>query len=186
MPESVNQAVNGMVPADGEGACGTAAFTGQPVWVADIETHPFMVAYRPLARQEGLRARWSVPFADGHATTPARAGGTLAVYFDSVRTPTQAEQAWLTNYQLVGLAVQRAPCPRQSCNGRCGAAIHLRCGGRHRSHSGHHQRQPRVRGRIGLCGPRGKGRNPRMLSSGGTMPRFTAPCGPKVSEQVPN
>ena len=109
MPESVNQAVNGMVPADGEGACGTAAFTGQPVWVADIEAHPFMVAYRPLARQEGLRACWSVPFADGHATTPARAGGTLAVYFDSVRTPTQAEQAWLAEFaQLVGLAVQRA------------------------------------------------------------------------------
>ena len=107
MPEAVNQAVNGLLPADGEGACGTAAFTGQPVWVADIEAHPFMAAYRPLARQEGLRACWSVPFTDGRA--PARAGGTLAVYFDTVRTPTQAEQAWLAEFaQLVGLAVQRA------------------------------------------------------------------------------
>lgn len=107
MPEVVNQSVNGMLPADGEGACGTAAFTGQPVWVADIEQHPFMQAYRPLARQVGLRACWSVPFLGHHGS--GQVGGTLAVYFDTVREPTVAEQTLLQEFaQLVSLAVQRA------------------------------------------------------------------------------
>ena len=107
MPEAVNRAVDGLVPAEGNGACGTAAFTGQPVWVADIEAHPFMVAYRPLASQVGLRACWSVPFLSGE--DPARVGGTLAVYFDTVRQPTEAEQTLLQEFaRLVALAVQRA------------------------------------------------------------------------------
>lgn len=108
MSESVNQAVNGLLPADGEGACGTAAFTGQPVWVSDIASHPFMVAYRTLASQEGLHACWSVPFKGGHAAAPDQVGGTLAVYFDTVRTPTVPEQAVLQEFaNLVALAVQR-------------------------------------------------------------------------------
>ena len=108
MPDAVNQAIDGMLPADGDGACGTAAFTGRPVWVSDFEDHPFMAAYRPLARQEGLRACWSVPFKGGHAAAPDQVGGTLAVYFDTVRTPTPPEQAVLQEFaNLVALAVQR-------------------------------------------------------------------------------
>lgn len=108
MPESVNRAVDGLLPADGEGACGTAAFTGQPVWVSDIGTHPLMAAYRTLASQEGLRACWSVPFKGGHAAAQDQVGGTLAVYFDTVRTPTAPEQAVLQEFaNLVALAVQR-------------------------------------------------------------------------------
>ncbi|MDZ4187182.1 MAG: EAL domain-containing protein [Hydrogenophaga sp.] len=109
MPESINHAVEGLMPADGEGACGTAAFTGQPVWVSDIETHPFMAAYRSLLLQEGLRACWSVPFKGGHAASPDRVGGTVAVYLDSVRAPTPNEQAVLKEFaSLASLAVQRS------------------------------------------------------------------------------
>jgi diguanylate cyclase (GGDEF)-like protein/PAS domain S-box-containing protein len=108
LPDSYNRAIDGLLPALGEGACGTAAHTGQPVWISDTETHPFMDRYRPLLREHRLRACWSVPFKGGHVVNPGRVGGTLAVYFDTVRSPTPSDQAMLQEFaSLVSLAVQR-------------------------------------------------------------------------------
>jgi diguanylate cyclase (GGDEF)-like protein/PAS domain S-box-containing protein len=108
LSDSFTQAIDGLVPGVGHGACGTAAHTGQPVWVSDMEAHPFMKAYRPLTRQEGLRACWSLPFKSGHSVNPSGVGGTLAVYFNTVRSPSLAEQGLLQEFaNLVSLAVQR-------------------------------------------------------------------------------
>ncbi|HRH79023.1 MAG TPA: GAF domain-containing protein, partial [Cellvibrionaceae bacterium] len=76
LPEAYNRAVDGIAIGEGEGSCGTAAFRGAPVIVADIETDPLWRRHRELARAHGLRACWSTPILDGKRNVL----GTFALY----------------------------------------------------------------------------------------------------------
>lgn len=82
LPDEYNQALHGTVIGPLAGSCGTAAFRGRPVFVADIETDPLWEPYRDLARSQGLRACWSFPImaSDGHVL------GTASVYYRQPRT----------------------------------------------------------------------------------------------------
>jgi FOG: GAF domain len=58
------------------GSCGTAAYTGHPVYVTDIATDPLWAAYRDLALPHGLKACWSTPILDDQQNVL----GTFAIY----------------------------------------------------------------------------------------------------------
>jgi diguanylate cyclase (GGDEF)-like protein len=80
LPDSYSNALEGLRIGPKTGSCGTAAFRGEPVDVADIETDPLWEDYRALALPIGLRACWSSPI----KARDGRVIGTFAFYH---RTP---------------------------------------------------------------------------------------------------
>ncbi len=94
------------------GSCGTAAFTGAPVIVADTATDPLWADFRDFATANRLGAAWSFPIFG----SPRRDGdgrpaviGTMALYH---REPACPEPAWLAILadaaHLAGVAIERA------------------------------------------------------------------------------
>ena len=87
LPQSYLDAINGAEIGPSAGSCGTAAYLGEPVHVADITTDPRWAAYRDLALSHQLRSCWSTPIrrADGGVM------GTFAIYHRSAGAPTRDE-----------------------------------------------------------------------------------------------
>ncbi|HEX6785107.1 MAG TPA: GAF domain-containing protein [Sphingomicrobium sp.] len=87
LPQVYREAIDGLEIGPSAGSCGTAAFTGQPVYVTDIATDPRWAPYRDLALPHGLLACWSTPIrnADGEVL------GTFAIYHRSLGGPTRDE-----------------------------------------------------------------------------------------------
>jgi GAF domain-containing protein len=77
LPEPYVWSIDGLPIAQGSGVCGTAAYLGHPVYVADVAGDPLCEAYHAIAREHGLKACWSVPFFgdDGQLL------GTVACYY---------------------------------------------------------------------------------------------------------
>ncbi|HMW22136.1 MAG TPA: EAL domain-containing protein [Burkholderiaceae bacterium] len=104
LPDFYNAVVEGLVPGEGKGSCGTAAWRGQPVIVGDIDTHPFWSAYLDAARLAGLRACWSVPFFDN----AGKVLGTFGIYRNEPGEPTRAELELVEEFaRITSLAVQK-------------------------------------------------------------------------------
>ena len=104
LPAFFNSAVDNLEPGMGRGSCGTSAFTGEPVIVDDIRTHPFWVSYAEVAERAGLRACWSIPFKDNSDQVL----GTFGIYYAQPRTPIQEELDLIGEFaRLAGLAVER-------------------------------------------------------------------------------
>jgi two-component sensor histidine kinase len=83
LPAAYNQAIDGVAIGPAVGSCGTAAFRGEPDYVADIQTDPLWADFRHLAEAHGLRACWSIPL-----LSQTRAVlGTFALYHREPRTP---------------------------------------------------------------------------------------------------
>ena len=87
LPESYCEAIHGAEIGPAAGSCGTAAFTGHPIYVADIATDVLWDDYRHLALPHGLRACWSTPIHDPEGNIL----GTFAVYHLTPRSPTPSE-----------------------------------------------------------------------------------------------
>ncbi len=89
LPRAYCDAINGLEIGPSAGSCGTAAFTGRPVYVTDIASDPLWAPYKHLALQHGLRSCWSTPIrhADGQVM------GTFAIYHRSCSGPTKDELA---------------------------------------------------------------------------------------------
>ncbi|NML74416.1 EAL domain-containing protein [Rhizobium sp. S-51] len=87
LPSVYSAAIDGIAIGPGVGSCGTAAFTGEPVTVTDIATHPYWAPYKQLALPLGLAACWSSPI-----LASGKVLGTFAFYFRTPRGPTETEQ----------------------------------------------------------------------------------------------
>lgn len=87
LPESYNQALDGLEIGPSAGSCGTAMYRDEQIIVTDIETDPLWADYRELARQYGLRACWSTPIksADG------RMLASFALYYREIRAPSTSD-----------------------------------------------------------------------------------------------
>lgn len=93
-----NKQVHGIPIGEGVGSCGTAAFRGEPVFVADIESDPLWDVGRELARRYGLRACWSTPLKDRLGSVL----GTFAVYRTTPGGPSARHQ------RIMGVATHLA------------------------------------------------------------------------------
>ncbi|HEU4601230.1 MAG TPA: ATP-binding protein [Steroidobacteraceae bacterium] len=91
LPKEYVSAIEGEKIGPNAGSCGTAAFTGKPVVVEDIATHPAWANYRQLALPHGLVACWSVPI----VTPEHQVLGTFAMYYRECRGPTVQEEQWV-------------------------------------------------------------------------------------------
>ena len=86
LPAAYREAIDGVVIGLGQGSCGTAAFTGQPVVASDVTTDQNWVQFCDVATAHGLRSCWSTPIvAEGGEVL-----GTFAVYTTNVWTPGSA------------------------------------------------------------------------------------------------
>ncbi|MDQ6992677.1 MAG: cache domain-containing protein [Mariprofundus sp.] len=83
LPAAYSEALEGVKIGPSVGSCGTAAFTGEPVIVSDIDHDPLWADYKELALQYGLAACWSQPIKDSHN----RVLGTFAMYYKQPRSP---------------------------------------------------------------------------------------------------
>jgi GAF domain-containing protein len=104
LPDAYNKAIDGERVGEGVGSCGTAAYRGTPVYVADIKTDPLWVNYRDLAVEHGLCACWSTPIKGMDNVTR----GTFAVYYDAPRSPRPHDLEAIAAITLtVALAIER-------------------------------------------------------------------------------
>lgn len=76
LPQIYREAIDGSEIGPSAGSCGTAAFRGLPVYVADIANDPLWHAYRDLAIPHGFRSCWSTPIFDPDGVLL----GTFAIY----------------------------------------------------------------------------------------------------------
>jgi PAS domain S-box-containing protein len=104
LPEAYNRAIDGVRIGPQVGSCGTAAFLGKPVIVADILEDPLWADFRELAAQYGLRACWSIPV----FSHKNKVLGTFAMYYRDARTPSRKEQRLIDiAAQIAGIALER-------------------------------------------------------------------------------
>jgi PAS domain S-box-containing protein len=83
LPEAYRQAIDGLEVGPSTGSCGSAAHSGQPVYVEDIRTDPRWLKFRDLAESHGLRACWSTPIVSPTGVVL----GTFAMYYPQPRLP---------------------------------------------------------------------------------------------------
>src|SRR5262249_45833722 len=86
------------------GSCGTAAYRGEPVFVANIATDPLWDGYRELVLPHGLRACWSFPI----RASDGRVLGTFAVYYREPRDPDPESVELIERAaHVAGIAIER-------------------------------------------------------------------------------
>jgi GAF domain-containing protein len=91
LPARYIEAINGFEIGAAAGSCGTAAFCGHPIYVADIAADRLwagLTQITNLALEAGLRACWSMPIMQADKVL-----GTFAIYHREARNPTVAERS---------------------------------------------------------------------------------------------
>ncbi len=92
------------------GSCGTAAWLGTAVTVADVQSDPLWEPYRELGSLFGFRSCWSTPI----IAAEARVLGTFALYSPTKREPTKPElELMAIATDLAGIAIERAESERR-------------------------------------------------------------------------
>jgi PAS domain S-box-containing protein len=105
LPESYNQAVDGVAIGPSVGSCGTAAYRREAVYVTDIASDPLWAPYTELALSHGLRACWSTPI----LSHTAEVLGTFAMYYPQPRRPTPRDlRAVDIVTRTVAIAIERS------------------------------------------------------------------------------
>ncbi len=88
LPESYTSVIDGTAIGPMVGACGTAAFTGEPVISEDVATDPrWAGGFGELALAHGLRACWSTPILNGEGQVL----GTFAMYYGKAMPPRERD-----------------------------------------------------------------------------------------------
>jgi PAS domain S-box-containing protein len=104
LPAAYLEQLHGIEIGAAAGSCGTAAYTREPVYCADIGTDPRWAHAGSLALAHGLRACWATPVLG----VGGGVIGTFALYFDHQRAPQQHEiDAIAIAARTIGLAIER-------------------------------------------------------------------------------
>ena len=104
LPLAYRRAIDGLRIGSAAGSCGTTAYTGKPVIVADIEKDARWRPFRQLALRHGLRACWSTPI----FSRDGRVLGAFALYYDQVRSPGERDRRLVQiASDLAAIAIER-------------------------------------------------------------------------------
>lgn len=110
LPGAFARVLDGLLVGPEAGACGAAAHTGVRTITPDIRRDPRWHTLRYFALQHGLQACWSEPVLSDQGEVL----GTVALYADSVRNPTDLELRTLREAaQLAAIAISRGQLYRQ-------------------------------------------------------------------------
>ncbi|MEX0954280.1 MAG: EAL domain-containing protein [Rhizobiaceae bacterium] len=105
LPDHYAEAIEGVRIGPVAGSCGTAAYRGEPVEVADIENDPLWADYKALVLPLGLNACWSSPI----KARDGRVIGTFAFYYHEKRGPNELEQQLVeTCTHICAIAIEHA------------------------------------------------------------------------------
>ena len=105
LPAEYVKALDGLVPGENIGSCGSAVFHGEPVYVSDVTTDPRWADYAALIALGSFRACWSMPFKDENGIVL----GTFAIYNDKVAMPTERDISLLKEFtRLAALVVHKS------------------------------------------------------------------------------
>jgi two-component system, cell cycle sensor histidine kinase and response regulator CckA len=105
LPKPYLDALEGASIGPYEGSCGAAAYSGLPVAVEDISTHPNWAQYKLLALPHNLRACWSMPILSPRGDVL----GTFALYYREPRLPSTTEREWVKSAaHIAALAITQA------------------------------------------------------------------------------
>jgi len=85
LPESFNNAVEGLEIGPAVGSCGTAAYLKKKVVVTDISTDPLWSFDKDIALAHGLQSCWSTPI----FSSTNKVLGTFAMYYTEKKQPSQ-------------------------------------------------------------------------------------------------
>lgn len=103
LPAAYCEAIDGQAIGSRVGSCGTAAFTGKEILVANIATDPLWEDHVALAQSFGLQACWAIPI----LSAKGQVLGTFANYHATPRTPTEEELITIRRgAYMVGVAVE--------------------------------------------------------------------------------
>lgn len=105
LPAEYTRLVDGLKIGPAVGSCGTAAFRGEPVFVADMGSDPLWADFRELAANFGFGACWSSPI----KSPQGRVLGTFALYWPE---PTASVSPQVAAYveaatALTAIAIER-------------------------------------------------------------------------------
>ena len=106
LPDEYNAAVNGFAIGPAAASCGTVAYRGEAIFVADIASDPLWANVKEVALKHGLAACWSSPI----LSSQGKVLGTFAVYW---MTPRQEVSCATRRYvetatRLAGIAIESA------------------------------------------------------------------------------
>ncbi|SFU73956.1 multi-sensor signal transduction histidine kinase [Polaromonas sp. YR568] len=105
LPDSYNQAIEGLQIGENVGACGSAAFRNALVVVEDTQVDPLMQDFRELMQTNNLRACWSTPV----VSTDGEVLATFAIYRTYPCRPQAGDLELIAiAARLAGIALQRA------------------------------------------------------------------------------
>ncbi|WFU74622.1 EAL domain-containing protein [Bradyrhizobium sp. CB2312] len=85
LPDDYSRSLDGIAIGPEVGTCGTGAFYGIPVLVADIDADPRWQPYKARPLEVGLRACWSTPI----KAKDGRVIGTFGFYYREPRAPSR-------------------------------------------------------------------------------------------------
>jgi PAS domain S-box-containing protein len=102
--EAYRVATDGVCIGPNVGSCGAAAYLRQPVFIADMLSHPNWEGFKDAVLQSGLRAAWSTPI----LSHDDKLLGTFCMYYREVRHPGPSE-IQLLDYagRIAGIAIER-------------------------------------------------------------------------------
>ena len=104
VPRTMWAALDGLNPGEQSASCGTAAYTGQPVFVVDTDVDPRWSTHRDLAKQFGIRGCWSIPIFSAKKTIL----GTFGISQQASRSPTPFHRKLLeTASYMAGITIQK-------------------------------------------------------------------------------
>lgn len=89
LPEAYTGRLRRVPIAPGTGSCGSAAFSGELVVVADIASHPYWATFREIPLQHGLHSCWSQPVKDADGQLL----GVFAIYHCQPTAPAASDIA---------------------------------------------------------------------------------------------
>ncbi|MEI6615353.1 MAG: GGDEF domain-containing protein, partial [Cyanobium sp. ELA507] len=105
LPESFQEAVNGLVPGPKAGSCGTCAFRSTRVISEDVFTDPLWEDFHEFCRLYGIRSAWSSPLI---SPTDGSLLGVFGMYYPELRLPSVADLELVDHFtHLANLATER-------------------------------------------------------------------------------
>ena len=104
LPDIYNDSIHGIEIGEQFGSCGTSAFINQPVIAGDIQTHPYWVPFKDVAKKEGVGRCWSQPI----RSSKSKVLGTFAIYHNNANDPTDADLAMIEQTaNLASIAIEK-------------------------------------------------------------------------------
>lgn len=169
LPDFFCDAINGLPIDEGMGACGSSAYFGHRVVIANVHKHAWTRDWSEIAKRANIYSCWSQPV----FSAQGKVIGTFALYHSHIRSPTESEIRLIeSEARLTSLAIEQS-CAETRLHLAASVFTHAREGILITDALGNIIEANDVFSEItGYSREEVVGRNPRLLQSGRHPPEF--------------